>query len=88
MEEKDLYTELEKIKAELEELKQKIGGPEEKSIKALPAEILSKIADVGKEVVKQAAEIAEKALTIVKYSVEGAAEGVKKALKEEKEDKK
>ncbi|MFN3505530.1 MAG: hypothetical protein ACK4Y7_04915 [Caldimicrobium sp.] len=87
MEEKNIYEELEKIRAELEELKKKIGASEESSFKALAPELLSKIADVGKEVVKQAAEIAEKALTIVKYSVEGAAEGVKKALKEEKKEK-
>lgn len=84
MEEKNLYEELERIKTELEELKKKISGPEEKSIKAMPAEVLGKLAEAGKEIIKLTTEIAEKAITIVKYSVEGAAEGVKKALKEEK----
>ncbi|MDM7266105.1 MAG: hypothetical protein P3W89_000455 [Aquificaceae bacterium] len=75
--------ELEKIKAELEELKKKLGMAEEKSLKELPAEALSKVMEVSKEIVKTTAEIGEKALRVVRYSVEGAVEGAKKALKEE-----
>ena len=83
MEEKDLAQELERIKAELEELRKKLGAAEEKSIKDLPAEALSKVMDVSKEIVKTAAEIGEKALKVVRFSVEGAVEGAKRALKEE-----
>ncbi|MCS7306981.1 MAG: hypothetical protein NZ526_00345 [Aquificaceae bacterium] len=83
MEEKDLAQELERIKAELEELRKKMGAAEEKGIKDLPAEALSKVMDVSKEIVKTAAEIGEKALKVVRFSVEGAVEGAKRALKEE-----
>ncbi|MCS6876224.1 MAG: hypothetical protein RMK35_04610 [Aquificaceae bacterium] len=83
MEEKDLAQELERIKAELEELRKKMGAAEEKGIKELPAEALSKVMDVSKEIVKTAAEIGEKALKVVRFSVEGAVEGAKRALKEE-----
>ncbi|MCS7262667.1 MAG: hypothetical protein N3C13_03180 [Aquificaceae bacterium] len=82
-EKKDLAQELEKIKAELEELRRKMGMTEEKSLKDLPAEALSKVMEVSKEIVKTAADIGERALKVVKYSVEGAVEGAKKALKEE-----
>ena len=43
--------------------------------------------EVSKEIVKTTAEIGEKALRVVRYSVEGAVEGAKKALKEEEEKK-
>lgn len=82
-EKKDLAQELEKIKAELEELRRKMGMTEERSLKDLPAEALSKVMEVSKEIVKTAADIGERALKVVKYSVEGAVEGAKKALKEE-----
>ena len=83
-EKKDLAQELERIKAELEELKKKMGiAEEEKSLKDLPAEALSKVMEISKEIVKTTAEIGEKALKVVKYSVEGAVECAKKALKEE-----
>ncbi len=82
-EKKDLAQELERIKAELEELKKKMGVAEEKGLKDVPAEALSKVMDISKEIVKTAAEIGEKAIKVVKFSVEGAVEGAKKALKEE-----
>lgn len=82
-EKKDLAQELERVKAELEELKKKMGEAEEKSLKHLSMEALSKIMDLSKDIVKVTAEIGEKALKVVKYSVEGAVEGAKKALKEE-----
>lgn len=84
MEEKDLAQELERIKAELEELKKKMGkAEEEKGLKELPSEALSKVAEVSREIVKTTADIAEKAIRVLRYSAEGALEGVKKALKEE-----
>ncbi|MEN3034122.1 MAG: hypothetical protein ABDH18_03950 [Aquificaceae bacterium] len=83
MEEKDLSQELEKIKQELEELKKKLSETEGRSIKDLPAETLSKIADVGKDIVKAATDIGEKALRVVKSSIEGAVEGAKRAIKDE-----
>jgi|UniRef100_A0A7C2V780 hypothetical protein len=86
-EKKDLTQELERIKAELEELKKKLGMAEEKSLRELPTEALSKVMEVSKEIVKTTAEIGEKALRVVRYSVEGAVEGAKKALKEEEEKK-
>lgn len=82
-EKKDLTQELERIKAELEELKKKLGMAEEKSLRELPTEALSKVMEVSKEIVKTTAEIGEKALRVVRYSVEGAVEGAKKALKED-----
>lgn len=85
-EKKDIAQELEKIKAELEELKKKLSEAEEKGITHLPAEALSKIAEIGKDIVKTTAEIGEKAFKVVKASVEGAVEGAKKALKEEKKE--
>jgi len=60
---------------------------EEKSLRELPTEALSKVMEVSKEIVKTTAEIGEKALRVVRYSVEGAVEGAKKALKEEEEKK-
>ncbi len=86
MEEKrDLAQELERIRQELEELKKKLGSAgEEKSLRELPSEALTKVLDVSKDIVKTAAEIGEKALKVVRYSIEGAVEGAKKALQEEK----
>lgn len=83
MEEKDISQELEKIKQELEELKKKLAETEGKSIKDLPAETLSKVAEIGKDIVKTATDIGEKALRVVKSSVEGAVEGAKRAMKDE-----
>lgn len=51
---KDLAEELERIKAELEELKKKMGKAEEKGIKEMPVEALSKIMEISKEIVKTA----------------------------------
>ncbi|MFN3813623.1 MAG: hypothetical protein ACK4SM_03255 [Aquificaceae bacterium] len=87
MEEKNIYQELEKIKTELEELRKKIGSTEEKSIKAMPMELLGKVAEMSKDILKQTAEIAEKTLLIVKYSAEGAVEGARKAIREKEEGK-
>ncbi|MFN7065972.1 MAG: hypothetical protein ACK4OF_07490 [Aquificaceae bacterium] len=87
-EKKDLAQELERIKAELEELKKKMGmAEEEKGIKGMSTEALSKVMEISKEIVKTTAEIGEKALRVVRFSVEGAVEGAKKALKEEEEKK-
>ena len=49
-EKKDLTQELERIKAELEELKKKLGMAEEKSLRELPTEALSKVMEVSKEI--------------------------------------
>ena len=83
MEEKNLQQELEKIKAELEELRKKIGMSEEKDITKLPLEVVRKVTDTASEVAKTALEIAEKAVKVVSYAATGAVEGAKKAIKEE-----
>lgn len=87
MDEKKFQEELEKIKADLEELRNKIGMPEEKDITKLPVEAAKKVSETASDVVKAAMEIAEKAIKVVSSAAVGAVEGAKKALTEEEKQK-
>ena len=82
MEKKDLSQELEKIKAELEELKKKIAEADGKGIMSLPEEAFSKVFETVQGIAKTAMEIVEKSFAVLKSAAAGAIEGAKKALKE------
>lgn len=85
MSEKDLTKELERIKAELEELKAKLRATEGegalKQLKESSHDLLVKVTSLASEIGKSAMEVAELAFHVVKGATLGALEGAKEALK-------
>ncbi|MCS7279953.1 MAG: hypothetical protein NZ530_07885 [Thermodesulfobacteriaceae bacterium] len=88
MEEKKLTEELEKIKAQLEELKSLMTSSQKSTFPILSSETFKKISDLTSEIINYTMEITQKAFLVVKGAAMGAIEGAKQSLKEEKKEEK
>lgn len=86
MEEKKLTEELEKIKAQLEEIRTLIASSEKKILPVVSSETFKKITELTSEIVNNAMDIAHKAFLVIKGAATGAIEGVKQSLKVEKKE--
>lgn len=88
MEEKKLTEELEKIKAQLEELKSLMAASEKKTFPVVSGETFKKISELTSEIINYALDISQKAFLVVKGAAMGAIEGAKQSLKTEKKEEK